>query len=369
MKGSSGSGPVRGREGGNEPLRVGVVGLGKMGLLHASLSNALPGSRLVSVCEPTDMIRKFFERFAPSVSTYSEYEKMLEDERLDAVFITTPVFLHAPMAEACAGRGIHFFIEKPVSTSEAAASSLRVFLEGMGAAAPVHMVGFMMRYLGPFRRAKSIIESGALGNLSMVQATEFVSQLFKKGNGWRYDRERSGGGVVISQVSHLIDLLCWYFGFPSCVSAHLAYRYSESIEDFANVLLRWPEGIGGVIQASWSVFNHRMLETSITVHGENGTLFVTDDEVRLFLKDAAASYGAGWRRWRRPELSVGVPVDIGGYQFTLQDDAFLEAVRSGTLPDSNVFNALRVQRVIDAVYASDNDGGMNVSLSKGGGAS
>lgn len=363
----SGNSAVRPPEESGKLVRVGVVGLGKMGLLHASLSNALPGSRLVSVCEPTDMIRKFFERFAPFVSTYSDYEKMLENELLDAVFIATPVFLHAPMAAECVERGIGLFIEKPVSTSAASALSLQRSLEERGEGGPVHMVGFMMRYLGPFRRAKSIIESGALGKLSMVQATEFVSQLFKKGKGWRYDRERSGGGVVISQVSHLIDLLCWYFGFPSCISAHLTYRYSDEIEDFANVLLRWPEGISGAIQASWSVHNHRMLETSITVHGENGTLQVTDDDVRLFLRDAAVSYRAGWHQWRRPELSVGVPVDIGGYQFTLQDGAFLDAVSSGTLPDSNVFNALKVQRVVDAVYASDGDGGSRVSLSKGEG--
>ena len=293
---------------------------------------------------------------------------MLDREQLDAVFIATPVFLHGPVAEACVERIIHFFIEKPVSTSEAEAASLRLALESGEHSGVIHMVGFMMRYLETFRFAKAIIESGALGSLLMVQSTEFVSQLFKTGKGWRYDRRKSGGGVVISQVSHLIDLLCWYFGLPACLSAHLTYRYSNDIEDFANILLHWPGKTNGTIQASWSVYNHRMLETSITVHGDNGMLSVTDDEVKLFLREEAESYEAGWSQWLRPQLGVGVPLDIGGCQYTRQDEAFLAAVRSNVLPETNVFSALDVQRVIDAVYASARHGGQRVDIWRMGGS-
>jgi len=84
---------------------------------------------------------------------------------------------------------------------------------------------------------------------------------------------------------------------------------------------------------------------------------VTDDVVRLFLDEPSAGYSAGWSRFLIPDLFTGVPIDLGGPQYTRQDQAFCEAVRNRTSVESDAVNALRVQRIVDAVYASAAAGG------------
>jgi predicted dehydrogenase len=91
---------------------------------------------------------------------------------------------------------------------------------------------------------------------------------------------------------------------------------------------------------------------AIHVQGARGTLDVNDDRVALFLTEGAAGMAAGWHEWRKPDLYVGVPFDIGGPHYTLQAVQFLDAIRGVGQVESNVQSALDVQRVITAAYES-----------------
>ena len=108
----------------NGPLRGATIGAGKMGLAHSTIINSLPNVKLIAVCEPTTLIQSTFKQFASHIATYSDHEKMLKDEQPDFVFITTPSFLHIPIAIDCVKHGSHFFIEKPLATNGAEAKPL-----------------------------------------------------------------------------------------------------------------------------------------------------------------------------------------------------------------------------------------------------
>ena len=342
----------------SEPLRVGVIGFGKMGLLHASIASGLDVSRLAAVADPTTGVLDPLRRFKPDVSVYDDYERMLAKESLDAVFITSPTHLHASTALACVSAGLPFLVEKPLS---ARASDGEPLVAAVARTTLTNAVGYMARHVDTFRKAKQIVDSGVLGRLVHLQATMYVSQLFRAGQGWRYDPAHSGGGVLITQNSHLIDLLLWLFGPIDRVRGHVKSYYSEKVDDFAHAIFEFRSGLSGYMDASWSVRHHRTLDLSIAVHGHAGTLQVTEDDVRLYLDEAIGEYQSGWTVFRKPDLFEGVTIDVGGPEYTRQDEQFLNAVAAGRPVESDVQSALQVQRVVEAVYESSTNG-RSVSL-------
>jgi predicted dehydrogenase len=330
-------------------LNFAVIGLGKLGLLHAALVNALPGSRLAAVVDTSSFVLDALRSHVNDVRTYSDYTALLKDGGIDAVAIATPTHLHVPIAVHCVDAGLHVFIEKPLSISAAQAQPLLQALRGRPVA---NAVGYMGRHIDTFRKAKEIVSTGALGRLQMLRSSMYIGQLFRTGKGWRYDKASSGGGVLITQNAHVVDKLLWMFGDIQEVSGHIASLYSTTVEDHCHAVFRFRSGLLGYMDASWSARHYRTPTISIHVQGENGTLDVDDDSVRLFLEEARPQLPAGWSTWRKPDLYRGVTIDVGGPQYTTQLEEFLAAIRSGTPISSDVASAVRTQAVIEAVYES-----------------
>lgn len=330
-------------------LRTAVIGLGKLGLLHAATFNVLPGCRLVAVADKSKTLRDGLKAHMESIETYADHEKLLDDTRPDLVAVATPTGLHVPIAIDCVDRGIPVFIEKPLSLSATQAEPL---LASLRQRPVVNMVGYMTRFLDTFRKAKELVDSGALGRFQMLRGSMYIGQLFRRGKGWRYDKAASGGGVLTTQNSHVIDLLLWYFGDVDWVSAHVTRLYSQEVEDHAHLFFQFNSGLRGFFDASWSARHYRTPTVALHVQGENGTLDVNDDEVRLFVDDPVGGITGGWHRWRKPDLYHGVLFDIGGPNYTDQALQFVGAVRGTDRVGSDVISAMRVQQVIDAAYRS-----------------
>lgn len=332
-----------------ENLRTAVIGAGKMGALHAGLANSLPGSTLVGIAEKNAFVRSTLADLLPGVKMYADHQTMLDELHPDAVFITSPTYLHAPMALDCARRGVSFFLEKPMSLTAEEGKPLVELVQKNNI---VNMVGFMGRYLPAFRKAREIVQTGALGRTLSFNGTMYVSQLFTKGSGWRYNKKTAGGGVVITQNTHLIDLIVWYLGPVQSVNASIQSLYSSRTEDSAHAIFEMEGGIRGWIDTSWSIRHHRLVDIEIQIHSENGNLFVNEDLVRLYLDQSSGSYPAGWTHISAASLYQGVPIDIGGAHYVLQDMDFLAACRSKAKLESDVTSALHVQEVVDALYFS-----------------
>jgi len=146
----------------SENIRCGVIGFGKMGMLHASLANAVEGSQLSAICEPNRTIRNWFETLGSNLPAYKDYAEMLDAVPLDAVFICTPPSSHIEIATACVRKGCHVFIEKPISQTAEAAKPLIDLLKQTG---KIGMVGYMMRYADTFSKAREIVRLGVLGRV------------------------------------------------------------------------------------------------------------------------------------------------------------------------------------------------------------
>jgi len=341
-------------------LRGAIIGFGKLGLLHAGLINGLQESELVAVVETSSLIRRVVHQHFPHVAVYKSVSALIASGDVDLAVVATPTGSHIDIATVLVESKIPVFIEKPLSLSAAQAQPLS---HALARCWVPNMVGYMGRYIDTFRLAKRLLSDNVLGSVRLIRSSMYIEQLLKPGEGWRYDPKISGGGVLITQNSHVIDKLRWLFGEIADVSGHTSRVVSLQVEDHAHVFFRFASGAAGYLDASWSVRHYRTPTISIHAQGDNGTLDVTDDEVRLFLDTPQAGNKSGWSHWRVPDLYEPVPLDIGGTQYTRQMTDFLASVRDRTAVESDVMSALRTQEAIDAVYESASRGGCSISLS------
>lgn len=321
--------------------------------------NGLESAKVVAIADPSKDLLRSLKQYTDTVATYDHHERMFDGEALDAVVIAAPTHLHVEIAEACVARKLPFLVEKPLSRTSAEARGLVGRLKETPV---VNSVGYMGRQVDTFVQGKKVLASGVLGRLVHLRCSMYVAQLFKRGSGWRYDKQTSGGGVLITQNSHLLDHLHWYFGRIAWVSGQVKSWHSASVEDFAHAYIGFESGLTGFLDASWSIRHYRTPEISIDIHGEGGTLTVTDDSVRLFLDKAWGDYPAGWSTWLKPDLYRPASIDVAGTQYTHQDAEFVRAVQEGTPVSCDVPAAYHVQEVIDAVYESAEEGGQRVVL-------
>jgi predicted dehydrogenase len=135
-----------------ESLRVGVIGAGKMGLLHAAIFNALNRSKLTAVSETDSMIRGALRQNLPGIGIFKDYRRMIESESLDAIVVTTPVFLHKPIVEMSLERGLNVFVEKPMAMNGTECQDL---LRRMKSSRT--MVGYCRRYMGTYLRGVPVV--------------------------------------------------------------------------------------------------------------------------------------------------------------------------------------------------------------------
>jgi len=325
-------------------LKAGVIGMGKMGILHTGILNSLQGVEVKALVDNQDAILNFIKGAIPAIETYKDYRDMLNKEELDLVYITTPTSLHTRPAIECVDRQIPFFVEKPLGVSTADCLNL---VNAVKRNPVANMVGYSKRFVDTFSKAKEIIASKDLGNLIYFNSSMYVSQLFTKGKGWRYKKESSGGGVLNTLAAHLIDLLLWYFGDISLIEGNVKSFYSKDVEDFVHSYLLFEKGFSGYLDASWSVRNYRLPEIRIQVEGDRGMLTVTDDYLKVYIDKEGS-----WKTYYKQDLFNGVDFDLGGPEYTREDKHMIESIRAKRETGMDVFDGLKVQKIIEGIYVS-----------------
>jgi predicted dehydrogenase len=284
---------------------------------------------------------------------------MLDKEQIDGVVIASPVGYHIENAMECVRHNVPFLMEKPLAINSKQAEQLMAELDKKSLP---NMIGYMARNIDSFREGKKIIQSGALGKILNVKGTVYVSQLFKQGKGWRYDPKISGGGVLESQGSHLLDMLHWYFGPVKKINADTLSVYSKGIEDFAHVVMEFESGIKGWIDASWSVRFKRKMELRLDILGENGSLIISDDTLDLFLDTPKGEYKEGKTFLSANDLFTGVFIDIAGSKFTLQAQEFVNSLLEKRQASPSIKDGYYVQKIVDACYQSAAENGAPVMI-------
>jgi len=330
-----------------DKLKVGVIGAGKMGFLHSGIFNNINGSILSAISEKKKIISEVIKQCVPGVKIYQNYEEMLDNEQLDIIVITTPVFLHKKMIKNALNHNTHVFVEKPLAINGKECQSLL-----SKSYKNKTMVGYCRRFMDTYEMAKKVIESKELGSVSDFSAHLFSAQVFHQGKGWLYNPETSGGGVLIDLGSHAIDMIHHLFGDIKQVHASGKSIYNKDVEDYVSVNLLLDSGIFGSLEASWSMENYRLPELYIEMHLDGGTIITTEKYINIFSEKDTHSIKKGWTRYYKQHLTKDVPINLGGPEYTLEDLHFLHCITNGETPLCDFHEAAKTNFVIDKIYTS-----------------
>jgi predicted dehydrogenase len=339
-------------------MRVGIVGSGLIGQIHAAAVQSLANTQLTAVCDPIPgKAAAFVSSHAPAAAAFEDLSAMLDANLVDAVCVCTPHPQHAPVVEACARRGVHAIVEKPFTATLADADRAIAASREFGTRLSVI---FQRRWYPGSRRIRAAIDQGRLGRPILGEAIiEFWrGRDYYDLAPWRGRWDSEGGGVIINQAPHMIDLLQWYMGPVSevfCYWDNVAHPYVE-VEDLAVAVVRFVGGGLGLIKASNC--NDPWLRYGVTITGSNGATVNVSynngyDMGHNFTWTLPGDEG-NVERWLAEEKASG------GKEFpdfhALQIDEFLSAIRDGREPAVSGEDGRKTVEIIEAMYRSGQTG-------------
>lgn len=209
----------------SKKLRFAVIGIGRMGSRHAFnlAAGFVRGVKLVAVCDISNQALEKSKRYARRANRYLCYKEMIEKENLDGVIIATEHYPHGEIARYCIGKKVHVLVEKPLTVTVGDAEDL---VETSKANPDVVVgVSFNQRSNKMYKKAKTLISSGKLGN---IQRADYIitnwyrSQAYYNQGGWRASYCGEGGGSLINQCVHQLDILQWLIGNPIAITSKIA---------------------------------------------------------------------------------------------------------------------------------------------------
>jgi len=328
-------------------VRFGFIGLGKMGVSHLSIFAAHPDVVVGGIADPSSFIRPVVEKHL-GFSTYKDYKKLIDSGEVDAVVVATPSRTHAEIATYAMNRGLHVFVEKPLTLAVEESQSLVDLASTKGVA---NQVGYHNRFIATFRETKRLIDEGALGTVYQISGEAYGQVVIKQsGSTWR-SQKVEGGGCLHDYCSHVVDLMNYLVGPPDAIlGASLQSIYSAEVEDAVYATMGYPGGLTGQLSINWSDDTYRKMSTQITVLGTNGKISVDRQECKVYLREEVADdrYSQGWTIRYITDLQEPVDFYLRGEEYSAQADAFVKAIQAQNVNPLNSFSsALETDTVVD----------------------
>jgi len=342
-------------------IKLAVVGLGKMGLSHYAMINVHPDAEVVGVCDSSNYVLGVLNKYT-GVSTYTDFDAMLEQVDLDAVVIATPSSSHAHMVRAALERDLHVFCEKPFTLRVQDAEALTALGDERGL---VTQVGYHNRFVGAFREVKALLNAEAIGEVTHVLGEAYGPVVLKpKGATWRSQRTE-GGGCLYDYAAHVIDLLNWYLGEPVGVGGTVLNKvFSREIDDEVFSTLYFPAGKTGQISVNWSDESYRKMTTRVTISGTAGRIYADRQECQVYLRDTAripTGLQEGWNVRYTTELTEPVWFYLRGEEYSAQLDAFVQRIKTQRADGLNSFESAAMTDKVIAMMITDAEKGASTS--------
>ena len=228
-------------------VKLGIIGLGYIGQVHLRHSFKIPGVQVSAVADISKKALKKAKNMGVK-KTYIFYEELLKDPEVDAVVIGLPTHLHLQCTQKAAESNKNIFLEKPIARNVKEAQEIISVAQRNSVKL---MIGYPLRFNRSFREVKEKLDNGLLGDVENAHATYISSgPFFHRAEGyspvpvpeWWFDKNLTGGGVLIDLGSHIINLLRWYFGEITDIKSHLGHRFNMDFEDSAMCLAKFESG-------------------------------------------------------------------------------------------------------------------------------
>ena len=343
-------------------IRIGVIGVGRQGSKYASYlsNNKIKGACLSAVCD-VDKSRFSIVKSIPECKCFTNYKELLSSRIVDAVIIDTPHYLHPVIALEAVRLGIHVLSDKPLGVDALTVKKIEPYLSTKEV---TFGVLFNQRMLPVYQRLKEVISLSELGTIKRCiwEITDWYRpQKYYDIGGWRSSWKGEGGGVLINQCVHNIDTLCYLFGVPEKVSAHIDYGafHKTEIDDSVIANLFYREGFTcTLISSTGETPGTNRFELS----GTKGKLVFDEfDKLKYYRNTIPEDVFSLTASSPRYELKFGKP-DVVYQEEIMKPNTnqhcdciqnFVDSIISGQQPSATFDDGLNCVEVINAIYYSD----------------
>jgi predicted dehydrogenase len=317
-------------------VRVGIIGMGNMGRFHANyiVKGKVPGLELVAVSDTNkaalDWVKK---ELGPEIKTYSSNNRFFEDPDLDAVIIATTHYSHPELAIKAFERGLHVLLEKPAGVYTRQVSEMNKVAARTD---KKFAIMFCMRAKPIYQKVKELLSSGELGHLKRINwiiTTPYRPQSYYDSGGWRATWAGEGGGVLLNQVPHQLDLWQWICGMPIRLRSFCYFgKYHDiEVEDDLTVFMEYKDGATGVFIASTG-------ETPGTdrfeIIGEEGKIVVENEQLKFWkLRIPEREFNKNFRGGFGEPEAWECQVPIGNIEENMHIEtcrSWIRAIKEGT---------------------------------------
>ena len=327
------------------PLRFAIVGCGLIGRKRAAALKVAGGgtaAQLLYACDLDAARAADLARGVPGCQPVTDYQSVLADPKVDAVIIATLNASLAPIALAAARAGKHALVEKPGAIRAAELEEIQAAAARTGARV---RLGYNHRYHPALQKARQLVDSGALGPLMFLRARYGHGGRKGYDREWRADPKLSGGGELMDQGVHLIDLAGWFLGDFATIDGHAAtFFWDMKVDDNAFLSLRTAAG-----QTAW-------LHVSCTEWKNLFSLELYGRDAKLAIDGLGGSYGVERLAFYKMLPQMGPPETIifeypgGDDSWRLETEAFVDDVRLQRVPSPGLREGRATLEIVERIY-------------------
>ncbi|RMF80170.1 MAG: gfo/Idh/MocA family oxidoreductase [Chloroflexi bacterium] len=325
-----------------EKIRVGVAGVGFIGVIHARAYQQIENTALVAIADK-DMHKAQSLASEFGCQSFNDYTDMLKRARLDVVSVCLPPALHLPAAEAAARAGVHILMEKPITRTVAEANQMIATCRDAG----VHlMTGFTHRFYPEMREAKRLIANGAIGKpLTVLDSMSITYNLVLP---WYRNAEIAGGGVFMTNAIHGFDRVSWVLDdHITRLTAQVEDRNGTQAEEYGTAIAQFAGGAQATFFQHWGAYRTVMCE--MQVFGEEGTIHVRSWDSLEMIRDGEHTI----RHFYRPEQGLAERSMVG---IVAEISEMIASVREGRPPSPSGEDGRDALALVEATYQASATG-------------
>ena len=336
----------------NKKLGFGIIGCGFISKWHADSINIIDDAELIGVTNVNELSSKAFaQRYR--IKAFNSLDDMLKEDSIQGISICTPSGLHTPLALKIIEAGKNVIIEKPMAINVKDADKIIECAERKNVKVTVIS---QLRFSDAFRNTKEAIDSGLLGKLIMgdVYMKYYRSQEYYDQAGWRGTWKLDGGGALMNQGIHGVDLLQYLMGPVKSV-----YGYTKTsvrnieVEDTAVALLEFKNGSIGVIQAATSIFPGFLRRFEIS--GNKGSIILEEDSILKWnIEGKDAPENVINSNPQHSSYSDPKCISLDGHIKQISD--FIDAIKNNRSPMVDQYEGKKAVEIIMAIYESSKTG-------------
>lgn len=342
-------------------LNFAIIGVGRIGKRHAfNLARGFAcGIRLKAVCDIKEKALDWCSVYAKGAARYSDYKAMLANERLDGIIIATEHFSHPEIAAYCIKEGVNTLVEKPLAVTVSAAKEVISLSQEY----PEVLAGvsYNQRSNRLYKKAKQILSSGALGEVvraNFIVTDWYRSQAYYNEGGWRASFTGEGGGCLLNQCIHQLDILQWLLGMPESVySVCAAIGRGITVENDVCAILKYKE-----FNCAFSASSHELKGTNrLEIACDKGKIVITPYSMRVWRHksekavNATTTFGYGFAPSVKKRYSYGILraiYDIALGQQLRSIKAFAKAIKGKGAMLATLSEGFNAVELINAIYLS-----------------